>query len=51
MVSPKLAAVLLSATLLQGCVAAAVVAVVGSASIATDNRTIGKQIDDQSIEF
>jgi len=35
---------------LQGCAAAAVVAIVGGASVASDNRTIGKQIDDQRIE-
>lgn len=40
-----------TAVILQGCVAAAVVGVVGSASVANDNRTLGKQIDDQQIEF
>ena len=35
---------------LQGCTIAAVVAVVSSANIVSDNRTIGKQIDDQRIE-
>lgn len=39
------------AILLQGCVAAAVVGVVGGASIATDNRSLGNQIDDQKIEI
>ena len=39
------------AALLQGCVAAAVVAVVGGASVATDNRSLGNQIDDQKIEL
>jgi len=38
-------------TILQGCAAAAVIAVVGGASVATDNRTLGKQIDDQRIEL
>ena len=38
-------------SVLQGCAAAAVVAIVGGASVATDNRTIGKQIDDQRIEL
>ena len=38
------------AALLQGCVAAAVVGVVGGASVATDNRSLGNQIDDQKIE-
>ena len=33
------------AVLLQGCVAAAVVGVVGGASVATDNRSLGNQID------
>ncbi|MGB0988016.1 MAG: BON domain-containing protein [Pseudoalteromonas spongiae] len=37
--------------LLQGCVAAAVVGVVGGATVAADNRTLGSQIDDQKIEF
>ena len=36
---------------LQGCAAAAVVAVVGGTTVATDNRTLGKQIDDQRIEL
>jgi osmotically-inducible protein OsmY len=36
---------------LQGCAAAAVVAIVGGATVASDNRTIGKQIDDQRIEL
>lgn len=40
-----------SLTLLQGCVGVATVAVMGGASIATDHRTINKQIDDQTIEF
>ena len=39
------------AALLQGCVAAAVVGVVGGASVATDNRSLGNQIDDQKIEL
>ncbi|MGB1263302.1 MAG: BON domain-containing protein [Cognaticolwellia sp.] len=39
------------AALLQGCVAAAVVGVVGGASVATDNRSLGNQIDDQNIEL
>lgn len=37
--------------LLQGCVAAAVVGVVGGASVAADNRSLGNQIDDQKIEL
>ncbi|WP_440874683.1 division/outer membrane stress-associated lipid-binding lipoprotein [Thalassotalea sp. PLHSN55] len=47
----KLIIVLTSIAFLQGCVAAAGVAVVGGASVATDKRTLGKQIDDQGIEF
>ncbi|MFT6918197.1 MAG: osmotically-inducible protein OsmY [Cognaticolwellia sp.] len=39
------------AVLLQGCVAVAVVGVVGGASMATDNRSLGNQIDDQKIEL
>lgn len=39
------------AILLQGCMAAAVVGVVGGASVATDNRSLGNQIDDQKIEI
>ncbi|WP_448211922.1 division/outer membrane stress-associated lipid-binding lipoprotein [Colwellia sp. MEBiC06753] len=43
----------LSATvaILQGCVSAAVVGVATVASVATDNRSVGRQIDDQAIEF
>lgn len=40
-----------SVALLQGCVAAAVVGVVGGATVANDNRSLGKQIDDHKIEF
>lgn len=43
--------VLACISILQGCAAAALVAVVGGASVATDNRTLGKQIDDQRIEL
>ncbi|MFT5813020.1 MAG: osmotically-inducible protein OsmY [Psychroserpens sp.] len=39
------------AVLLQGCVAATVVGVVGAASVANDNRSLGNQIDDQKIEI
>ena len=39
------------AAILQGCVAAAVVGVVGGATVAADKRTVGQQIDDQTIEF
>lgn len=41
----------LTVVLLQGCVAAAVVGVVGGANVVTDKRSIGQQIDDQTIEF
>ncbi len=40
-----------TAAILQGCVTAAVVGVVGGAAIANDNRSIGKLIDDQKIEL
>ncbi|GHE81938.1 division/outer membrane stress-associated lipid-binding lipoprotein [Thalassotalea profundi] len=43
--------VLATAAILQGCMAAAVVGVVGGAAIATDNRTIGTQINDQQLEL
>ncbi|WP_286234539.1 BON domain-containing protein [Thalassotalea sediminis] len=42
---------LATVSMLQGCVAAAVVGVVGGASVVTDNRSIGNQIDDQKIEI
>lgn len=47
----KLIISIAAATLLQGCVAAAVVGVVGGATVASDNRTVGTQIDDQQIEL
>lgn len=47
----KLIPIILLAYTLQGCVGAAAVAVVTGASMATDERTFGKQIDDQGIEF
>ncbi|MFD2165130.1 division/outer membrane stress-associated lipid-binding lipoprotein [Thalassotalea euphylliae] len=47
----KLAAIAATVTVLQGCVAAAVVGVVGGASVASDKRTVGAQIDDQKIEL
>lgn len=43
--------VLCTATFLQGCVTAAVVGVIGGASIANDNRSLGNQVDDQKIEL
>ncbi len=47
----QLALVFATAAILQGCVAATVVGVFGGVSVANDNRTIGKLIDDQSIEL
>lgn len=46
----KLSAISLILLTLQGCTAVAVVAVTTGASMATDRRSIGNQIDDQSIE-
>lgn len=46
----KLTALLLILSVLQGCAVATVVAVTAGASMATDRRSIGNQIDDQSIE-
>lgn len=51
MMRKKLLITLASILLLQGCVAAAVVTIVGGASAATDERSIGTQLDDQKIEF
>jgi osmotically-inducible protein OsmY len=51
MLSKKLLISLSAVFLLQGCVAAAVVGIVGGASAATDERSIGTQLDDQKIEF
>ena len=42
---------IISLSILQGCVGVATVAVVSGASIASDHRTISKQIDDQTIEY
>jgi len=47
----SLAALITCIVMLQGCVAVAVVAVTGGAGVATDDRTLGKQIDDQRIEL
>lgn len=46
----KFVAIVLVFSVLQGCAAVAVVAITTGASMATDRRTIGNQIDDQSIE-
>ncbi len=47
----KLLMTLSAVFLLQGCIAAAVVTIIGGASAATDERSIGTQLDDQKIEF
>jgi len=49
--SIKLVALLSIVSILQGCAAAAVVAVSTGASMATDRRSLGNQIDDQNIEL
>ncbi|PCH94599.1 MAG: osmotically-inducible protein OsmY [Gammaproteobacteria bacterium] len=49
--STKITAILLTLATLQGCAAVAVVAITTGASMATDRRSIGNQIDDQSIEL
>jgi len=46
----KFFALLLILATLQGCAVATVVAITAGASMATDRRSIGNQIDDQSIE-
>lgn len=46
----KITAILLTIVTLQGCTAVAVVAITTGASMATDRRSIGNQIDDQTIE-
>jgi osmotically-inducible protein OsmY len=51
MLSKKLFITLSAAIFLQGCVAAAVVTIVGGASVATDERSVGTQLDDQKIEL
>lgn len=47
----KLASVLMLAATLQGCAVATVVAITAGATMATDRRSFGNQIDDQTIEF
>ena len=47
----KLTTLLTIVALLQGCVAAAVVTAVGGVSVINDRRSVGHQIDDQTIEF
>ncbi|MFQ3194479.1 MAG: osmotically-inducible protein OsmY [Colwellia sp.] len=51
MAAKKLFITLSAVLLLQGCVAAAVVTIISGASAATDERSIGTQLDDQKIEF
>ena len=46
----QLIGILLIISALQGCVAVTVVALTAGASMATDRRSIGNQIDDQSIQ-
>lgn len=41
----------LGSTLLQGCTAAIVAGAAGGAAVATDRRTTGKMIDDQTLEL
>jgi len=49
--SLKLASILMLVATIQGCAVAAVAAITASATMATDRRSIGNQIDDQSIEL
>ena len=49
--SIKLVALIFTLAVLQGCAAVTVVAITAGASMATDRRSIGNQIDDQSIEI
>lgn len=46
----KIASVLILLSILQGCAAVTVVAITAGASMATDRRSIGNQIDDQTIQ-
>lgn len=47
----SLIAIATMAAILQGCVTAAVIGVVGGASVVNDNRSLGNQIDDTKIEL
>ena len=47
----KLVVTISAVLLLQGCVAAAVLTIVGGTSVATDERSVGTQMNDQKIEF
>ena len=51
MFKTKLSIIILTVSLLQGCVTAAVISLAGGATIVNDKRTIGKIIDDQTIEL
>ena len=46
----KIAGAILLLSILQGCAAVTVVAITAGASMATDRRSIGNQIDDQTIQ-
>ena len=46
----KIVALIFILAILQGCAAVTVVAITAGANMATDRRSIGNQIDDQSIE-
>ena len=47
----KIVSTLILLATLQGCAVATVVAITAGATMATDRRTLSKQIDDQGIEF
>ena len=49
--SLKIASVLMLASAIQGCAVVTVAAITAGATMATDRRSFGNQIDDQSIEF
>ena len=49
--SLKVAGILMLVTVIQGCAVATIVAITTGASMATDRRSIGNQIDDQTIEL
>jgi len=51
MQTKKLLLILACISVLQGCAVAAIAVVAGGANVASDNRTLGKQIDDQRIEL
>ncbi|TPH12061.1 division/outer membrane stress-associated lipid-binding lipoprotein [Litorilituus lipolyticus] len=49
--SIKLAGIIMALLTLQGCAVATVAAITAGATMVSDRRSIGKQIDDQTIEF